>query len=116
MGTPDDIADACLFLASPHGELHQRRQPRDPRGWRASRVPGRGRPRLSRPGVDRVDEGDHQLASLRDAEHVELVADAGAMTPVVARVATAIFRHRQRRWHRLARRHLTQPDATGTPT
>ena len=42
--------------------------------------------------------------------------DAGAMTPVVARVATAIFRHRQRRWHRLARRHLTQPDATGTPT
>ena len=48
----------------------------------------------------------------RYSDTIEL--DAGALTPVVARVATTIFRHRQRRWHRLARRHLSRPDAVRT--
>ena len=40
----------------------------------------------------------------RYADTIEL--DAGALTPLMARVASAIFRYRHRRWHRLARRHL----------
>jgi hypothetical protein len=37
-----------------------------------------------------------------------LTIDAGRLTPVVAAIATAIFRHRHRhrRWRTLARRHL----------
>jgi hypothetical protein len=45
----------------------------------------------------------------RYADTIEV--DAGGLTPLVARIATAIFRYRQRRWHRLVRRHLT--DLTG---
>ena len=36
----------------------------------------------------------------------EVVLDAGMLTTVVARVAIALFRYRQLRWRRLARRHL----------
>lgn len=32
--------------------------------------------------------------------------DAGRLTPVVAALAVGIYRYRQRRWHRLVRRHL----------
>ena len=32
--------------------------------------------------------------------------DAGRLTPVVAVMAVGIYRHRQRRWHRLVRKHL----------
>ena len=32
--------------------------------------------------------------------------DAGRLTPLVARFAEVFYRHRQRRWRRLARRHL----------
>jgi hypothetical protein len=32
--------------------------------------------------------------------------DAGPLTPVVARIAVAIYRYRQRRWHKLVRNHL----------
>jgi hypothetical protein len=32
--------------------------------------------------------------------------DAGRLTPVVAAVAVRLYRYRQRRWRRLARRHL----------
>jgi uncharacterized protein YndB with AHSA1/START domain len=35
-----------------------------------------------------------------------LAIDAGPLTPVAVAVAAAIFRHRHRRWRRLARRHL----------
>lgn len=40
----------------------------------------------------------------RYSDTVEI--DAGMLTPVVARVAVGIYRYRQRRWRRLARRHL----------
>jgi hypothetical protein len=36
-----------------------------------------------------------------------LVLDAGALTPVAARVATLIFRYRHRRWRAMARRRAT---------
>jgi hypothetical protein len=42
--------------------------------------------------------------SCRYSDTVEI--DAGAATAIVARVATGIFRYRQRRWHKLVRRHL----------
>jgi hypothetical protein len=32
--------------------------------------------------------------------------DAGRLTPVVAATAVGIYRYRQRRWHRLVRKHL----------
>jgi hypothetical protein len=32
--------------------------------------------------------------------------DAGPLTPVVALIAVGIYRYRQRRWHRLVRKHL----------
>lgn len=35
--------------------------------------------------------------------------DAGVLTPVVAVAATVLYRYRQRRWRRLARRHLQRP-------
>lgn len=35
-----------------------------------------------------------------------VVIDAGPMTGVVAVVATALYRYRHRRWHRLVRKHL----------
>src|SRR5688500_10759733 len=40
----------------------------------------------------------------RYSDTVEI--DAGLLTPVVARVSVGIYRYRQRRWRRLARRHL----------
>jgi hypothetical protein len=33
--------------------------------------------------------------------------DAGAMTGIVAAVATVFYRYRQRRWRRLVRKHLS---------
>jgi hypothetical protein len=50
--------------------------------------------------VEPVD-GDRDRSRYSDT--IEL--DAGRLTPIVVR-ATLIFRYRQRRWHRLARRHL----------
>ena len=32
--------------------------------------------------------------------------DAGALTPLVAAIATGVYRYRQRRWHRLVQKHL----------
>jgi hypothetical protein len=40
----------------------------------------------------------------RYSDTVEI--DAGAITPVVAWVSVGIYRYRQRRWRKLARRHL----------
>lgn len=37
--------------------------------------------------------------------------DAGPLTPLVAGFGTALYRYRQRRWHRLARRHLQSASA-----
>jgi hypothetical protein len=39
--------------------------------------------------------------------------DAGPLTPLVAGFSTALYRYRQRRWHRLVRRHL-QGASTGS--
>lgn len=33
--------------------------------------------------------------------------DAGILTAVVARIGTALFRYRQRRWRKLVRKHLS---------
>ena len=35
-----------------------------------------------------------------------IVIDAGVLTPVVCAIATVFYRYRQRRWHRLVRKHL----------
>ncbi|OBK12576.1 hypothetical protein [Mycobacterium asiaticum] len=43
--------------------------------------------------------------SCRYSDTVDI--DAGAMTGVVVAVANGIYRYRQRRWHKLVRRHLT---------
>jgi hypothetical protein len=40
----------------------------------------------------------------RYSDTVEI--DAGPLTPVVARASTLIYRYRQRRWHKLVRKHL----------
>ncbi|HVF75278.1 MAG TPA: hypothetical protein VM938_09530 [Acidimicrobiales bacterium] len=40
----------------------------------------------------------------RYSDTVEI--DAGALTPVVCRVATGIYRYRHRRWRKLVRKHL----------
>ncbi|OBA80769.1 hypothetical protein A9W99_16020 [Mycobacterium sp. 1164966.3] len=42
--------------------------------------------------------------SCRYSDTIEI--DAGPATVIVAAVATGIFRYRQRRWHKLVRRHL----------
>lgn len=69
----------------------------------------------------RTEEHGGVLRAWNHTLHVEPVAerschyadtvevDAGPLTPVVARVAVLIFRYRQRRWHRLVRRHLLCP-------
>lgn len=49
--------------------------------------------------VEPIDE-----RSCRYSDTIEI--DAGAATAIVARAATGIFRYRQRRWHKLVRRHL----------
>jgi Polyketide cyclase / dehydrase and lipid transport len=54
---------------------------------------------------------DHTLrvepAGADRARYSDTVAiDAGALTPLVARLARGIYRYRQRRWRALARNHL----------
>lgn len=49
--------------------------------------------------IDRID-----VERCRYTDRIEI--DAGRLTPLVARVAEVFYRHRQRRWRRLARRHL----------
>jgi hypothetical protein len=72
------------------------------------------------------DEHGGPLRSWRHTLHVEplgpgrsrytdrIVLDAGPATPVAAAVANAVFGYRQRRWHRLARRHLGAYTSTGS--
>jgi len=61
---------------------------------------------------------DHTLAVTplgpdRSRYRDTVVVDAGPLTPVVARIAVAIYRHRQRRWRALARAHLRTGVDTG---
>lgn len=49
--------------------------------------------------VEPIDE-----QSCRYSDTVEI--DAGVATAIVARVASGIFRYRQRRWHKLVRRRM----------
>ncbi|HTQ21768.1 hypothetical protein [Mycobacterium sp.] len=49
--------------------------------------------------VEAVDEN-----SCRYSDTIDI--DAGPLTPIAATVATGLFRYRQRRWHKLVRRHL----------
>lgn len=49
--------------------------------------------------VEAIDE-----RSCRYSDTIEI--DAGVATPIVAKVATGIFRYRQARWHKLVHRHL----------
>jgi hypothetical protein len=70
----------------------------------------------------RTEEGGGLLRTWNHTLHVDPLGptrssytdtidlDAGALTPVVARVATWLFRYRQMRWRRLARRHLQPRD------
>jgi hypothetical protein len=39
--------------------------------------------------------------------------DAGRLTPLVAKLSVGIYRYRQARWRRLARRHLSGPPPGG---
>jgi len=48
----------------------------------------------------------------RYSDTVEI--DAGPLTPVVAAIAVGIYRYRQRRWHRLVRKHLSTTMSTTT--
>lgn len=47
-----------------------------------------------------------------------VIIDAGRHTAATCRIATVIYRYRQRRWHRLVHRHLmpTGPRYATTPT
>ena len=45
-----------------------------------------------------------------------IVIDAGLLTPVVGAVARTFYRYRQRRWHRLVRKHLMPDDRPGRGT
>lgn len=66
----------------------------------------------------RSQEHGGMLRSWNHTLHVEAVStrtcrysdtvdiDAGALTPVVARLATLLYRYRQRRWHKLVHKHL----------
>ncbi len=47
----------------------------------------------------------------RYSDTVEL--DAGRFTPLAAAIATSFYRYRQRRWRRLARKHLATPACYG---
>lgn len=49
----------------------------------------------------------------RYSDTVEI--DAGPLTPVVARISKGIYRYRQRRWRKLARRHLSGGAVDGVP-
>jgi hypothetical protein len=57
--------------------------------------------------------GEH---SCRYSDTVDI--DAGPLTGLVARAAVGIYRYRQRRWHKLVRRHLlaTGPHYAHPPT
>lgn len=50
----------------------------------------------------RVETVDAQTCRYSDTVEI----DAGPITAVVAALAVGIFRYRQRRWHKLVRRHL----------
>jgi len=60
-------------------------------------------------GVLRVWNHTLHVATLgpgRSAYTDTIELDGGVLTPVVVRFATLLFRYRQMRWRRLARRHL----------
>lgn len=48
-----------------------------------------------------------EAVSPRACRYSDIVEiDAGALTPVVARLAILLYRYRQRRWHKLVHKHL----------
>lgn len=66
----------------------------------------------------RTEEGGGMFRTWRHTLHVEPIGehrcrysdtidvDAGPLTPIAAKMVTAIFRYRQRRWHKLVDKHL----------